>query len=237
MFIPMIPFMEMETGYINFDDYYKKKVKINESFIYLEKDGKILKFKVTPDPGVVIYAIRKYIDEQKQEKLEILNKKEILKREVPLQFYQYLGKFRLEQNILKTKNYLVPEKSPMLELLGNKYKDNIVTNKTLKRLEQIKIDAMVDENILDLKIIDLLLENLNIYLSSEYNTNRRQLNDCIDNVDKLLYSDKEVMYVLKRLKFILETSKENKKYINKLGLKDKFDEAFKRDNEKQKVKS
>lgn len=195
-------------------------------YIYLLKEDELLKYKVELDHMDVVNVLEKYISTQYQYSKEIMSLKEVEKTNIPVKFLYYLGKYKLENNILKTKNYLVPEQTEFLEFLTTKYDNEVVTSRDLNILSYLIYDEK--------KWIDYLFNNCSVELIEKYQFNKDQINNAITNIEKLLKNTESTEDVLYKLKYIISNFEDNQKIINKLGLQEKFDKAL--NKHKQKVK-
>lgn len=211
------------TKKLNFYDY-----------IYLMNENELLKFKVELNHMDVVNVLEKYIDSQKQFDMCILNEKDAKATKIPLKFLYYLGNYRLNNYLVKTKNYLVPEQTKFLNIITEKYKDSIIVSRDLNKLNNIMFDAQCDEDDVTQNLIDLLFDSVNVELVERFEMNLGELENTINNIRTLLQNSRECQLVLSQLKYILEESKTNKEYITKLGLEYKFNKAI--EKQKQKVK-
>lgn len=229
--LPII--QEMEMGF----DEERENVSKRENFfdyIYLISGNELLKFEIELDHMDVVNVLEKYIDSQKTFDKVIMSEKELKGTKIPLKFLYPLGNYRLENNLFKTKNYLVPEKTPFLDVITEKYWDGIVDTTDLYDLNCIKTDAVYDEDDATIKLISGLFENANVELIERFEIDTEELDKTIYFIRNLLKNNRECKDVLNELRWILEKSKSNMEYITKLGLKDKFNKAI--ENSKQKVK-
>ena len=197
-------------------------------------DNELLKFKVELDHMDVVDVLEKYIDAQKSFDNVILSEKDAKESGVPLKFLYYLGKYRLEDNFIKTKNYLAPKQTLFLQLITQKYTDNIVDSKDLYNLSKVMFETIVEEDDDTKKLISDLFINANVELIEKIELAEEELNSTINNVRTLLNNNRQCQDVLSKLKCILDNSKLNKDYIINLGLQSKFNSVIKK--EKQKVK-
>ena len=178
-----------------------------------EYDNKICKFKITfNDMDVYLFEV---VDEDSLENKAIAKK-----------FFPYLGKFRLEGRFKSTNNYFAPSKqSELLSLLFSMYKTNILNEKDFEYIA--KLYTLSDnDNILN--FIKKMFSKANIKLIGECAL--EELNTHL-NFLEIKFSEIRFSDTYISLKRILESSKENRESINKLGLNDYFIEAIKRKKE------
>lgn len=216
-------------------DNESKRKKIYD-YIYLINGNELLKFEIELNHMDVVNVLEKYIDSQKTFDKSVMSEKELKDTKIPLKFLYPLGSYRLENNLFKTKNYLVPKKTPFLDLITKKYWDGIVHSTDLEFFNYIKTDAICDEDDVIPKLIDLLFENVEVELVERLEMNEDELIRTMSNIRNLLNNNGDAQVVLSRLKWILEKYKSNMKYITDLGLKDKFNDAIMIERENQKVK-
>ena len=225
----------MEYSSIEMQDKEENIRKLNfYDYIYLTNGNELLKFKVELDHMDVVNVLEKYIDNQKSFDNVILSEKAAKETKVPLNFLYYLGKYKLENNIIKTKNYLAPKQTEFLEIITKKYSDSIVDSTDLNNLNEIMFDAKYYEEVATIELVYQLFDHVNVELVESFQIDTKELVKTIDNIRSLLKNSRECQLVLSNLKFILENAKANKKYIAKLGLLDKFTSVI--EEKKQKVK-
>jgi len=202
-------------------------------YIYLFNENELMKFKVELNHMDIVDALEKYINTQNLCRKEIMSEKDAKKTKIPLKFLYYLGKYRLENNILKTKNYLVPKQTEFLNLLTEKYEEEVVVRTDLYILFKAKNNAIEDEDDFKLRLIDGLFDNINIEFVDKYVITEKEIDNTIINIRTLLgtkYADD----VLRKLRWMLESTIDNKRYITALGLQEKFDKAMNKDKVKVK---
>lgn len=223
---------------INFNSFSEKKEftrKLNfYDYIYLMNDNELLKYKVELDHMDVVNVLEKYIDNKKSFDNVILSEKEAKESGVPLKFLYYLGKYRLEDKFIKTKNYLAPRQTLFLNVITEKYKDNIVGSKDLYNLSKVMFETIIEEDDDTKKLISDLFINADVELIEKLELDEKGFNSTINNIRILLNNNRQCQDVLSKLRCILDNSKLNKDYIISLGLQSKFSSAIKK--EKQKVK-
>lgn len=209
-----------------------------EDHIYLYENETLFKFRVRLEHMDVVNALEKYINNQPQWDYSVLSKKQVLQEiDIPLKFFRNMGKYRLEDNLIKTENYLVPKKTTFLCILGNLYNDSILTRAYLSYLGGIKSEANITDDVLQNEIINELFQNISIDLINKYDISKEGLIDTIDNIKKLdSSSNSEIYDTLTIFKWILTSIEENEKNITKLDLKCKFKKLIDETKEKQKVK-
>lgn len=116
-------------------EYLDKVLSYN--FIYIRHDNEILNFKITINNMDVVDAIEDYIKTADTYSFKVMSEEHVkLLYKLRPSFFPNLGKFRLDNNIRKTNNYFVPEKTPLLEefidLLINKNFENAFIYKKLE---------------------------------------------------------------------------------------------------------
>lgn len=228
-----------------------KKININAesneeyNYIYLESDNKILKFKITVDSSNIFSALEKCLNNLNIHEFEVMSEKNINAEkeagnlDVPLILLPYVGEFRLDNPLFKTKNYLIPTLSSnnkLLKFLNEKYKNNIFSRMDLENLCELKHEQLIKINMQNSDIIDILCFYMNVELIDVYDLNQKVGNTIIDSLDKLISND-GIRVILAKLRFILHSSDINKKCIKDLGLELNFIQAIEDYNEKQKQKN
>ena len=232
----LLPFIMEHSSMEMQDNEENTKKKNFYDYIYLISGNELLKFEIELDHMDVVNVLEKYIDSQKTFDKVIMSEKELKGTKIPLKFLYPLGYYRLENNLFKTNNYLVPKQTPFLDLITKKYWNGIVDTTYLDNINYIKTDAVCDEDDIIPKLVDLLFENANIELVERFEINKDELIRTISNIKNLFKNNKEALIVLSRLKWIIEKSKSNIEYITKLCLKDKFNSSIMQERERQKVK-
>lgn len=205
-------------------------------YIYIISGNELLKFKIELVHMDVVNVLEKYIDVQKNSDNVILSEKEARENEFPLKFLRYLGKYRLENNLFKTKNYLAPKRTAFLDLIIEKYKDNILDAIDLDNLYYIMSDAIIFENHNKQELICELLKGASIEFVEKFEIDKEEITKTINNIRTLLKNSRESQEILSKLKWILEKSEVNKHFISKLDLREKFESAVELEKQKQKVK-
>lgn len=202
------------------------------NYIYLEHDGKIYKFKINFVHTSVGYAIEKCIKDMSVYDF-ILVKEDYAKCfQTPLNFLPYMGKFKLNNSFLKTKNYLYPRFNPLLHFLSEKYSDSNITNKDLSKLYDIKKDSLKLGKNNQLEIIKQLCFATQFELVEEYDFNNKVGNKILEKFENINVND-DFKIILKKLKWILSSSYNNKRYIKELGLEEIFIQIIEENNKKQ----
>ena len=201
------------------------------SIIYLQNDDQLLKFRVEFDHVDIVNAIEKYISNINIYNFKLVNEKEAKTLETPLKFFPSVGKFKLENGIIKTQNYLVPMhyNRELLKLLNSKYKFSEITQKDLKNFSKIKQDCIDFDNKKELNLINDLLLGIKIELLESYKFNENVGNGIIEYIKKLV-GEQEAFEVIKKLNTILISCKENNKHVEFLGLKSLFMQASQKKN-------
>lgn len=217
----------------------KRINKNTKDYIYLEKEGQILKFKVSIPHLDITSCLEDYLENLPVNKFDI-RKESFIKPSIwPLDLVRYIGKFKLEGEHFKTKNYLVPTSTGLSRLLCEKYRHFSINvpfyNDDLKMLNEVSKIFLEEERTFELEIINTLKSNLEVELQEIYDIDLNQLEQYIKNIEKMLGND-ECRTTLSKLRDILISSGKNKSYIKELGIEYKFHEAIKKDKEKQKVK-
>ena len=199
--------------------------------IYLQSNDQLLKFMVEFDHANIVDALEEYISNINIHNFKLVNEKEAKTLETPLKFFPYVGKFRLENGIIKTQNYLVPQhyNKELLKLLNSKYKFSEITQKDLKKLFKIKQDCIDFDKKKELHLINDLLLGIKIELVESYKFNETVGNGIIEYIKKLV-GEQESIEIIKKLNAILKTSKENDKILEFLGIKSLFIQTTQKNN-------
>lgn len=215
----------------------KKSRRLNfYDYIYFMNGCELLKFKIELDHMDVVNVLEKYIESQRAFDKIIMSEKELKKAKIPLKFLYYLGNYRLENNLFKTKNYLAPKQTEFLYVIIGKYWDAIVDSTDLYNLNYIMNNTVCNEEDDTKKLIGDLFKSANVELVEKFEISQIELMNTINNIRGLFKKNRKYQDVLTKLKCILEKSKFNKEYIYNLGLEDKFNSAINKEREKQKVK-
>lgn len=227
MLLPLIQDFE----FISDESKNENKKKSIYNYIYLKQGNKLLKFDVWCSYSEILKILEKYTNEKPAADYRIMTHKEVIKNNIPFNVIPYLGKFRLQGNYMKTDNYLVPkEENYLFSWLCDRCDEITVVNRDLEILYNIAKLNYIDEDYETLKIIKRIIGTIKLNLVGSYTINSEQIED----VKKLIKEEKDNTK-LQQLKWILKSSKENKKYIKAFGLEDKFLEVAVLN--KQKVKS
>lgn len=97
-------------------DYLDKTLYNN--FIYIRYKNEILNLKITINHMDVVDAIEDYIKTADTYNFKVMSEEHVkLLYKMRPSFFPSIGKFRLDNNIKKTNNYFVPDKTPLLEEL------------------------------------------------------------------------------------------------------------------------
>lgn len=203
-------------------------------YVYLTSGNELLKFKVEINHMDAVDALEEYINSQKPVDHIILNEKEAKKTNIPLGFLLYLGKYRLENSLIKTENYFVPKSTELLFKLTQKYNNCTVTTVDLYNFACILIEANKNQDSLTKKLVEKLFSGVNVELVEKFQINEDELNNIINSIKNIFKNKVEAEAILHKLKWILDMTKRNAEQITKLDLRDKFESAV--EKEKQKVK-
>jgi len=223
MVLPLL--MDMET-----DGYSKTNEKESNirDYIYLEDDGKILKYSVGFGWMDILKLLERYINNHNITDLYIVSEEQANKNYLPLNVIPYVGRFKLDGSFKKTNNYLAPKTSRMLLWLCKKNKDQEVLSEDLNSLFILAKEAYTNHDKEKLSFMKDIVNNMK-YSFIDGNLDVKQIEELI----KYEKNEKK----LAELKWILETSRLNKKYLRSFGLEDKFIEISTLHKQNQKVKS
>ena len=153
---------------------------------------------------------------------EVVDEDSLENKVIAKKFFPYLGKFRLEGRFKSTNNYFAPSKqSELLSLLFSMYKTNILNEKDFEYIAKL---YMLSDNDNILNFIKKMFSKANIKLIGECTL--EELNTHL-NFLEIKFSEIRFSDTYISLKKLLESSKENRERINKLGLNDYFMEAIK----------
>lgn len=228
MLLPLL--MEIET-----DGAMQKKEATSEmnikDYIYIEKNGEILRLKVTFDHMSIVDALEKYIANCNTFNFEVQSEEQAKRNyDLSTKYFPYLGKFRLEDSFFKTDNYYVPEKTELLKFLINAYNAKTVTQNLLKDLCVCCEDALSDKEITHQEILDNMILKMSVEVEDSYTMD--EIDTTINFVNKF-QNEVGLNTTLRKIKWILNQTKDNGKFISELGLQNKIEEAV---NTKKKVK-
>ena len=208
MFLNFIQDIEIGGEYIDKILFY--------NFIYIRQDNEILNFKITINHMDVVDAIEDYIKTADTYSFKVMSEEHVkLLYKLRPSFFPSIGKFRLDNNIKKTNNYFVPDKTPLLEELIDLYNDNLVYLGTLNHLNSIKNELVKKKNRIQLLILRELCSKFSLELVEKYN---------IEALEKTLNYSNNLINIsdLNKMKWILKTSKENEEIFSSLGLDKKI---------------
>ena len=195
-------------------------------YIFIENNGELLKYKITIDHVAIFNTLDKYINEIPYDNIQIVKEKDVKKWGLPTSWFRYVGKFQLGENLLPTNNYLFPPQKLLFRVLTDKYKNELVTTQDLYNLSSCYKNKYLKD----------LFRNIKIELIEKYKFNQ-SLEEQINIIENLVGKKTNSIDSLQNLKWILETSKKNKKYIKLLNLTDSFYESKRAYiKEKQKIK-
>lgn len=226
----LLPMMQ-EMTYVggHYKDPSNKKTK---DYIYLQEENKILKFDVGFSYFEVLRILERYINYRDINDYTIITHKELEENNIPTGVLPYLGKFRLEGNFRRTNNYLAPKESDHLFLwLCEKLEERTLFSQDLECLYKTAKLAFEDGEEEQLQIIKDLIEKVGLAFIESYTVDYNELSNKINELENK--GDKSK---LNELKWIIETAKENKKYLKSLGLYDKFLERAGLNKQNQKIK-
>lgn len=247
MFVPLIPLMEFESG--GYESTYRKKQKQNDKsnkYIYLLNDDKILKLLVYVNPALVRKLFEKLIDNMDEKQFKIVDRKTMYKLNL-LMLMPYVGKYKLENRVIKTENFKVPfamdDNCSFLYLLNSIYDNISLTREDIIDLYHYKvkyIDKFCFTSLKNLpdkqtricaEIIKELLANLNIQIIEEYDKNK--LSQSLEYIDFITTMENlNIKETLIKLKEILTEAEVNKTFFDSLMIKVKLEDK----NEKTKSK-
>ena len=196
-------------------DYLDKTLYNN--FIYIRYKNEILNLKITINHMDVVDAIEDYIKTADTYNFKVMSEEHVkLLYKMRPSFFPSIGKFRLDNNIKKTNNYFVPDKTPLLEELIDLYNDNLVYLGTLNHLNSIKNELVKKKNRIQLLILRELCSKFSLELVEKYN---------IEALEKTLNYSNNLINIsdLNKMKWILKTSKENEEIFSSLDLYKKID--------------
>ena len=157
---------------------------------------------------------------------------------IPLSLLPYVGEFRLDNPLFKTKNYLIPSNSSenkLINFLSEKYNNNLFTRMDLETLCELKNEELSKMNMDNLGLINQLCFDMNVELVEVYDFNEKVGNSVIDSLENLVVNS-GIRSVLAKLRFMLHSCSINKECIKKLGLEQNFVMAIEEYNEKVKQK-
>ena len=187
--------------------------------IYIENEGKIYEYEIRFAHMSVVDALEKYINNEKIYNLMLVNEKQAKSLETPLKFLPHMGKFRLPNNFFRTDNYLTPNVTYLLNFLNKKYYDNNITSKDLSALHELKEKFESEGRKEELEIIEDLCYGIRVSLVNEYDFNESVSIKIIEGMEKLNVNE-NFKVVLEKMKELIFITKENKKCIKGLKIKD-----------------
>lgn len=231
----------MNDGGIFYDyECFEGKHSKKDEFIYLDTDKRILKYKANLNHMAIADAIERSIANVSVFDYKVLDKKHAELSPVPLKFLPRLGKFKLDENMFKTQNYLVPRSTDLMLFLNKLGKNCIngvstLTRYDLNKLYDIMMESYNNKNYSDVDIILDLCSKLNIELVDEYNINKESIFKASRIVEALTYNS-ETFQTLSDLSIIMNSLNTNLDQICKLGLEKKFIKATRIKKQAQKVK-
>lgn len=196
-------------------DYLDKALYNN--FIYIRYNNEILNFKITINHMDVVDAIEDYIKTADTYNFKVMSEEHVkLLYKLRPSFFPSIGKFRLDNNIKKTNNYFVPDKTPLLEELIDLYNDNLVYLGTLNHLNSIKNELVKKKNRIQLLILRELCSKFSLELVEKYN---------IEVLEKILNCSNNLINIndLNKMNWILKSSKKNEAIFKSLGLDKKIE--------------
>lgn len=232
MLLPLL--MDIET-----DGSRNTKIIDIYDYVYLDTGKRILKFRVEINEHMeIVNALESCVDNINVKDFCVMSEKKIKEiSTVPVKFLPYVGKFKLEENFIKTNNYLAPKMNDLTKLVLRMYKQStmgyyIVNSSILEELANVNLE-LSDKK--DINILNNLLANINVTLVDEYDCDSELLKSNISSIGKVVDHEYGAS-LLHRFKWILTTSKSNVENIKYLNIEDKFIDAVKEAN-KPKVKS
>jgi len=185
-------------------------------FIYIRHNDEILGVKITISHMDVVDAIENYIKTEDTYNFRVMSEEEVKLLRIRPSFFPFIGKFRLENNIRKTNNYFVPRKTSLLEELIDLYNDNFLYYVSLNTLNLVHNELVKKNNKTQLLILKNLCSKFYLELVEKYNI--EILEKILNNSNNLINRDD-----LKKMEWMLKTSKENEEIFNSLCLNKKID--------------
>lgn len=187
--------------------------------IYVESNGKIYEYEIIFNHMNVVDAIECYIRNESVYSFHLVDEEQAKTIGTPIKFLPYMGDFRLEGSYKKTRNYLSPVLTYLLNFLNNKYKDNVITNKDLKTLFELKKQYEKDSRLEGLEIIEILCHGIRVNLINMYDFNEKVGNEILLGFENK-NTNKEFKIILEKIRDLIYISTSNNKYIKELNLKD-----------------
>lgn len=239
MLLPLL--MDIETDGVKVSENESKRMH-SFDYVYLDTGKRILKFKVEFKRVMpVVDAMKACIGNIDKQEYFVASEKDLKKLNVvPKQFLEYAGKYKLEDKLFKTDNYLVPPTTRLIGELINMYKSFSYESQCLMNPCALNTFCNIinDQNTTEeeFEIINKLLSKIDVTLVNEFDCNSESLIVTINNIEKMV-DGKTCKSTLNRLKWMLNSFESNINYINTLGIEEKFVEAVKSKSATQKVKS
>lgn len=230
----------MEDGmFFDYECFEGKRNKKDE-FIYLDTNKRILKYTTSLNHMAIANAIESCMANVSVYDYKMTDKKHAELSSVPLKFLPKLGKFKLNDNVFKTQNYLVPRSTAVLKFLNKLHKNCIngvctLTRYDFNKLYELVLESFNNRNYVEADIIIDLCNQLNIELVGEYDLNKEEISKAKKTVEDLTFNN-ETFQTLSELSIIMNSLNTSLNQICKLGLEKKFIEAARIKKQAQKVK-
>lgn len=211
-------------------DYREQRVNKNiKDYTYLEKNGEILKFKISVPHLDITSCLESYILNSPMKEFHLIREQQVKALGWPLNLVRSVGKFRLKENTFKTKNYLIPYQTNLSKFLCEKYRnvgtDVSLSSNNLYTLNEINKNSLDEKIYFELNIVKNLISKLEVELIEEYNVDLKQIEMYIENIENL-FGNAASATILSRLRWILTSSEQNGRFIKELSIEDKFIEAI-----------
>lgn len=210
-------------------------VEEKENKIYVELDGKLYEYEARFNHMSVVDAIECYMKNESIYSFHLVDEEQAKTIGTPIKFLPYMGDFRLEGSYKKTRNYLSPLLTYLLNFLNEKYKDNVITNKDLKTLFELKKQYEKDSRLAGLEIIEILCHGIRVNLIETYDFNEEVGKKILDGF-KNINTTEEFKVILEKIRDLIIIATNNNIYIKELNLKDELlNPIYKKEAIKEKV--
>lgn len=206
-----------------------------EKNIFVESNGKLYEYEIRFNHMNVVDAIESYVKNETIYNFTLVNENQAKIMGTPIKFLPYMGEFKLEGSLKKTKNYLSPLVTYFLNFLNNKYKDNIITSDDLKSLYELKKMYEKDSRINELEIFENLCYGIRVSLINTYDFNEDVGKNILLGFENR-ETNEEFKIVLEKIRELITVSTANNKYIKGLNLRDELlNPIYEKEEVKKKV--
>ncbi len=194
------------------------KKYFEDDYVYYKNDNEILKLRLHFNHMDIVDLIEEYVKNDDVYDFEVLSEYSVKKKyNIGVNFFPFVGKYRIEGNLKKTNNYFVPKLTELLALLINLYNNsnNLITYNNFEKLYSVYINMKnKDINSNDINLLRSLLSKVYIVLEERLDVD--VLSKQLDTTTKFIKNTDLELY--KKIKYLLESAIDNENKFTELGI-------------------